>query len=94
LFGFGVTFVLFLSKVYGLIWLIMRDTLSVSYFGGRAGNTQVSVYCVYTRLVMIDFIVISVIVVVITHAGSLLSSPVALQDVSLVSVALFLRKCS
>jgi hypothetical protein len=40
LFGFGVTFVLFLSKVYGLIWLIMRDALSVSYFGGRAGNMK------------------------------------------------------
>ena len=53
-----------------------------------------SVYYVYTRLVMIDFIVINIIVVVITHAGSLLSRPVPLQDVTLVSVALFLQKCS
>jgi hypothetical protein len=27
LFGFGVAFVLLPSKVYGLIWLIMRDAL-------------------------------------------------------------------
>lgn len=33
-------FVLFLSKVYGLIWLIMRDALSVSYFGRRAANMK------------------------------------------------------
>ena len=38
--GFGVTFVSFLSKVYGLIWLIMRGALSVSYFGGRSDNMK------------------------------------------------------
>jgi hypothetical protein len=38
---------------------------------------------------MIDFIVISIV----TQARSLLSSPVALQDMTRVSVALFLQKC-
>jgi len=40
-------FVLFLSKVHGLIWLIVRDTLFVSYFGGRVDNMK----CLFTMFI-------------------------------------------